>query len=148
MTPPGKGINPVVPRTCVLHIFAFGNFFGEFDDELCNLSASEAQNAFNYFIELMTKCFRYEYLRCPRDADLQIILSTNESGCFWLCWLLGLSALAMETFPSALAVNVTGRSSKPSVLLERIADDKLWIWGLHYRNHVQWTTQIYCTHFP
>ena len=80
------------------------------------------------FAKTVVDCLSGEYLRAPTDEDLRRILQHSENrgfpgtiGSLYCCkWV-------WENCPTAWHGHFEGKEGVPTIILEAIADDSLWI---------------------
>lgn len=70
------GINSLSRIIAALLIIAYGMSFDQ-ANELCKIDATNSEESFLAFIDKIIYCFSFEYLCCPKVADLKRILSIN-----------------------------------------------------------------------
>lgn len=126
------GIDPRIKLIAVLRVLGYGTSFDQVD-EVCEIAQSTTRRAFLSFINIVKEKFGPGYLRKPKKEDLVRILAINDSrgfpGCMgsWDCqhW-------SWKNCPIAWVGQHKGKESKPTIVLEAVADGELYIWGCNF----------------
>jgi hypothetical protein len=98
-------------------------------DEYCRIGESTARKGLKYFCETINKLYSKKYLRKPTSDDLTRILDVNASRGFPGC-IGSLDCMHWEwkNCPRAWTGQYKGKEKGPTVVLEAVADQSLWIW--------------------
>lgn len=122
------GLSGLQKITAALRILAYGKALDEVD-ELCRIAESTAAATLKTFCRCVIESFGAEYLRLPTPADVQRLLDENAARGF--PGMLGsIDCMKWEwaLCPRAFAGQYKGREKKPTVVLEAVASQDLWIW--------------------
>eukprot|EP00644_Phytophthora_capsici_P010099 jgi/Phyca11/120454/e_gw1.41.260.1 len=85
------------------------------------------------FCEAVICAFEAEYLREPSRSDIEHILATSEQRGFPGCiGSLDCMHWQWELCPAAFKGQFQGKEGKPTVVLEVVADKRLWIWHFFF----------------
>ncbi|XP_010463433.1 PREDICTED: uncharacterized protein LOC104744113 [Camelina sativa] len=98
-------------------------------DEYLRLAETTAFSCLDHFFDAIINCFGDEYLRRPTPEDLQRLLDIGEfrrfprmigrTDCMHWEW---------KNCPTARKGQYTRGSGKPTIVLEAVASQDLWIW--------------------
>ena len=101
---------------------------GDTYDEYLRLGDSTARLCLANFTDAIILLFGDEYLRSPTDEDLQRLLDVGEVR--WFPGIIGsIDCMHWEwkNCPTAWKGQFTRRSGKPTIVLEAVASQDLWI---------------------
>ncbi|XP_024008092.1 uncharacterized protein LOC112084047 [Eutrema salsugineum] len=98
-------------------------------DEYLRLGESTALSCLENFVEGIIYLFGDEYLRRPTPEDLQRLLDSGESRGFpEMIGSIDCMHWEWKNCPTAWAGQFTRGSGKPTIVLEAVALEDLWIW--------------------
>ncbi|KFK23519.1 hypothetical protein AALP_AAs67696U000900 [Arabis alpina] len=98
-------------------------------DEYLRIGATTASKCLDYFVNGIVTLFQDEYPRMPTQEDLQRLLQLGESRRFpgmignidWMHW-------ECKNCPTAWHGQYSRIHGKPTIVLEAVASQDLWIW--------------------
>lgn len=90
------------------------------------IGESTAIESMKRFCAAVIEVFGEEYLRYPSREDLNRLLAVGESRGF--PGMLGSLDLCIGPGPSAWQGAYTGKEKEPTIVLEAVASQDLWIW--------------------
>ncbi|XP_020232047.1 uncharacterized protein LOC109812481 [Cajanus cajan] len=103
-----KGLSPLQKCTTAIHILAYGSSADSTDDYI-RIGESTAVECLERFVSGVCNIFRAEYLRRPNNEDVERLLQMGNA----------------RSFPGNFC---QGDHSKPTIMLEAVASQDLWIW--------------------
>ncbi|KAI7953618.1 hypothetical protein MJO28_006165 [Puccinia striiformis f. sp. tritici] len=122
------GLSSFQKITSALRQLAYGCAM-DATDEYCRTSESTARQTLRIFCNTINNLYANEYLRTPTANDLIRMLDVNNTRGFPGCiGSLDCMHWAWKNCPSALAGQYKGKEKRPTVVLEAVADQRLWIW--------------------
>lgn len=126
------GIHPTLKVIAASRILAYGISGNFVNDSLC-ISESTALECMKRFCTSVVRIFAEEYLRSPNEDDIERLLT--ENGQKGIPGMLG-STDCMHWYwdmcPVAYQGQYSGKSKKPSLVLEAIAWYDLWVWHAYF----------------
>jgi hypothetical protein len=126
------GLHPLLKITAALRMLAYGSAADAVDENL-EVSEAVALESLRRFCLAVVKCFGPEYLREPSAADMADLLRHNsERGFPGMLGSLDCMHWTWHKCPTAHAGQYTGKSKKPTVVLEAWADHTLRIWHCNF----------------
>jgi hypothetical protein len=102
---------------------------GDFHDEGLRMGESMVLKTVKEFASTIVKVFGDEFLRPPFESKLQHILSVNEA-CGFLGMIGSIDCMHQQwaKCPTDFAGMYKGHKGKPTMILEAVATQDLWIW--------------------
>ncbi|ETV88213.1 hypothetical protein H257_01519 [Aphanomyces astaci] len=123
-----RGATKEQKTTAALRMLAYG-IAADATNEYCRLAESTAMACMKRFAMAIVTTYESEYLRTPNDDDMSSILATNAArGLPGMLCSLDCMHWFWEKCPRAWAGQITGKDGKPSLVLEAVATQDLWIW--------------------
>ncbi|XP_024004167.1 putative nuclease HARBI1 [Eutrema salsugineum] len=114
--------------TTAIRIMAYG-CAADAVDEYLRLGASTAISCLENFTEGIIQLFGDEYLRRPTPDDLQRLLNMGERRGFpGMIGSIDCMHWEWKNCPTAWKGQYTRGSGKPTIVLEAVASEDLWIW--------------------
>jgi hypothetical protein len=102
-------------------------------DEYCCTSEATARKCLKAFCSAIIYLYGTTYLRKPDSNDLIRILDTNNRRGFPGCiGSLDCMHWVWKNCPNAFARQYKGKEKKPTVVLEAVADQRMWIWHCYF----------------
>lgn len=97
------------------------------------VSESTANVALKLFSKAIVQTFGEEYLRSPTEEDAKRLLAENEERGFpGMLGSLGCTHWLWVNCPVAFLGQYKGKEKKPTVVLEAVASQDLWIWHAYF----------------
>lgn len=119
-------IHPEIRIIAALRLLAYGSWFDQVEKQR-EISEGSARGTFKDFLNDVALNFSVEILRVPNEDDLKRILQIIASRGLQVASGLGIANTGgCKNCPMAWAGKFKGKASKPTVLLEAIADEELW----------------------
>jgi hypothetical protein len=114
--------------TAAFHMLTYG-VPADATDVYVRIGESNAIESLRKFIEAITEVFGEEYLRSPTESDTTRLLALGEERCF-LSMLGSLDCMhwRWKNCHSALQGMYSGHFYKPTIIIEVVASNDLWIW--------------------
>ncbi|KAJ9537042.1 LOW QUALITY PROTEIN: hypothetical protein OSB04_029775 [Centaurea solstitialis] len=123
-----QGLSPMQKCTGAMRVLAYGTSVDAIDEYL-RMSGATTREALMHFVNGVISCFGNEYLRKPNKDDLARLLSAaDQRGFPGMIGSIDCMHWEWKNCPSAWAGQYTGRSGKPTIILEVVASYDLWIW--------------------
>ncbi|KAH9607977.1 hypothetical protein KSS87_009667 [Heliosperma pusillum] len=102
-------------------------------DEYLRVGESTARECLQYFTDAVISHFGTEYLRLPTVEDTQRLLQIGASRGFpGMLGSIDCMHWKWKNCPKAWQGHFQGRNSSPTVILEAIASQDLWIWHSYF----------------
>ncbi|XP_047320973.1 putative nuclease HARBI1 [Impatiens glandulifera] len=102
-------------------------------DEYIRIGESTAIESMKRFCRAMVEIFSEQYLRRPTSNDISRLLYVGQKRGFpGMLGSLDCMHWKWKNCPTAWAGQYTGRSGKPTIILEAVADYDLWIWHAYF----------------
>ncbi|PLW05449.1 hypothetical protein PCANC_28479 [Puccinia coronata f. sp. avenae] len=102
-------------------------------DKYCRTSEATARKCLKSFCNAIIYLYGKTFLQKPDSNDLIRILDTNNRRGFPGCiGSLDCMHWAWKNCPTALAGQYKGKEKKPTVVLEAVADQRMWIWHCYF----------------
>jgi hypothetical protein len=102
-------------------------------DEYCRIGEATARQTLKIFCNTIDNLYANKYLRKPTADDLTRMLDINDARGFPGCiGSLDCMHWVWKNCPSAFAGQYKGKEKKPTVVLEAVADQRLWIWHVFF----------------
>jgi hypothetical protein len=98
-------------------------------NEYYRIGEVTARKSLKAFCNLINALYGSRYLRKPDQKDLTQLLDVNNRRGFPGCiGSLDCMHWAWKNCPSAMAGQYKGKEKQPTVVLEAVANQRLWIW--------------------
>ncbi|XP_074277034.1 uncharacterized protein LOC141600689 [Silene latifolia] len=118
--------------TMAIRMLAYGDSADRIDEYL-RVGESTARECFEYFTNAVISHFRNEYLRIPTVEDTQRLLQIGASRGFpGMLGSIDCMHWKWKNCPNAWKGQFQGRNSSPTVILEAVASQDLWIWHSYF----------------
>uniref|UniRef100_A0A0D3CB57 DDE Tnp4 domain-containing protein n=1 Tax=Brassica oleracea var. oleracea TaxID=109376 RepID=A0A0D3CB57_BRAOL len=122
------GLSPLQKATAAIRMMAYG-CAADAIDEYFRLAESTALLCLEHFVEGIINLFGDEYLRKPTPEDLQRLLDIGEIRGFpGMIGSIDCMHWEWKNCPTAWKGQYTRGSGKPTIVLEAVASQDLWIW--------------------
>ncbi|XP_010469173.1 PREDICTED: uncharacterized protein LOC104749279 isoform X1 [Camelina sativa] len=109
-------------------MMAYGSVADAFDEYL-RIAETTAYSCLDHFVKAIINCFGDEYLRRPIPEDLQRLLDIGElHGFSGMIGSIDCMHWEWKNCPTACKGQYTCGSGKPTIVLEAVASQDLWIW--------------------
>ena len=123
-----NGLSPLQKCTAAIRMLAYGQS-GDTYDEYLRLGDSTARLCLANFTDAIILLFGDEYLRSPTAEDLQRLLDVGEVRGFpGMIGSIDCMHWEWKNCPTAWKGQYTRGSGKPTIVLEAVASQDLWIW--------------------
>jgi len=98
-------------------------------DEYIRIGESTTLESLWRFVEAVDEIFGEEYLRYPNEADTARLLAISEQkGFLGMLGSIDCMHWAWKNCPYEKQGQYKGHVEKPTIILEAVASDDLWIW--------------------
>lgn len=98
-------------------------------DEYVRIGESTAIESLRRFVAAVIDIFEDQYLRSPNDADTARLLTLGEQNGFpGMLGSIDCMHWAWKNCPAALQGQYKGHKEDPTIILEAVASNDLWIW--------------------
>ncbi|XP_048593473.1 uncharacterized protein LOC125576958 [Brassica napus] len=122
------GLSALQKCTAAIRMLAYGQS-GDMYDEYLRLGESTSRLCLDNFTNGIIQLFGTEYLRRPTPADLQRLLDVGEARGFpGMVGSIDCMHWEWKNCPTAWRGQFTRGSGKPTIVLEAVASQDLWIW--------------------
>ena len=122
------GLTPLQKCTAAIRLLAYGSA-ADTVDEYLRLAETTALSCLHNFTDGIIELFGKEYLRRPTPEDLQRLLDIGEQRGFpGMIGSIDCMHWEWKNCPSAWKGQYTRGSGKPTIVLEAVASQDLWIW--------------------
>ncbi|XP_033129888.1 putative nuclease HARBI1 [Brassica rapa] len=122
------GLSPLQKCTAAIRMLAYGSA-ADAVDEYLRLGESTALSCLHNFTDGIIQLFGEEYLRRPTPEDLQRLLDIGEKRGFpGMVGSIDCMHWEWKNCPTAWKGQYTRGSGKPTIVLEAVASQDLWIW--------------------
>ncbi|XP_047314080.1 putative nuclease HARBI1 [Impatiens glandulifera] len=126
------GLSPIQKITSVFRMLAYG-VPADATDEYIKIGESTAIESMKRFCRAVVEIFGERYLRRPTTNDISRLLYVGKKRGFpGMLGSLDCMHWKWKNCPTAWAGQYAGRSGKPTIILEAIADYDLWIWHAYF----------------
>uniref|UniRef100_A0A0D3BKX6 Myb-like domain-containing protein n=1 Tax=Brassica oleracea var. oleracea TaxID=109376 RepID=A0A0D3BKX6_BRAOL len=123
-----NGLSPLQKCTAAIRMLAYGQS-GDTYDEYLRLGDSTSRLCLENFTDAIIQLFGDEYLRSPTPEDLQRLLDVGEVRGFpGMIGSIDCMHWEWKNCPTAWKGQFTRGSGKPTIVLEAVASQDLWIW--------------------
>ncbi|XP_057791352.1 uncharacterized protein LOC131008495 [Salvia miltiorrhiza] len=111
-----------------MRVLAYGTS-ADLHDEYLRMSAQVIRKSVIKFVEGVISNFGAEYLRKPTEEDMAALLHIGERRGFpGMMGSIDCMHWEWKNCPTAWAGQYAGRSGTPTIILEAVASQDLWIW--------------------
>ena len=122
------GLSPLQKATAAIRMMAYG-CPADAVDEYLRLGETTALLCLEHFVQGIIDLFGAEYLRTPTPEDLQRLLDIGEIRGFpGMIGSIDCMHWEWKNCPTAWKGQYTRGSGKPTIVLEAVASQDLWIW--------------------
>ncbi|XP_022552205.1 uncharacterized protein LOC106384662 [Brassica napus] len=122
------GLSALQKFTAAIRMMAYGQS-GDMYDKYLRLGESTSRLCLDNFTNGILQLFGAEYLRRPTPADLQRLLDVGEARGFpGMVGSIDCMHWEWKNCPTAWRGQFTRGSGKPTIVLEAVASQDLWIW--------------------
>jgi len=122
------GLSPFQKCAAAIRQLAYGTS-ADSQDEYLRIGESTAIEALKRFCLGVIVAYKEEYQRKPNAADIQSILAENaERGFPGMLGSLDCMHWEWKNCPKALNGHYTGKDGNPTLILEAVATQNVWIW--------------------
>ncbi|XP_010477729.2 PREDICTED: uncharacterized protein LOC104756779 [Camelina sativa] len=122
------GLSALQKCTSAIRLMAYG-YSADAADEYLRLAETTSHKCLLHFVEGVINLFGNEYLRRPTAEDLQRLLNIGEHRGFpGMIGSIDCMHWEWKNCPTAWKGQYTRGSGKPSIVLEAVASQDLWIW--------------------
>ncbi|XP_073038239.1 protein ANTAGONIST OF LIKE HETEROCHROMATIN PROTEIN 1-like [Primulina eburnea] len=126
------GLSPYQKITAAMRILAYG-MAADSTDEYIKIGESTAIESLKRFCRAVVEVFGDWYLRSPNAEDIErILLIGKQRGFPGMLGSLDCMHWKWKNCPTGWAGQYAGRSGKPTIILEAVADYELWIWHAYF----------------
>ncbi|KAA1081131.1 hypothetical protein PGT21_050295 [Puccinia graminis f. sp. tritici] len=126
------GLHPLVKVTAALRMLAYGGA-GDCNDEYLQLSETTSLQCMDRFCDAIVSIYGGEYLREPTAEDLDRLLEIGARRGFpGMLGSVDCMHWEWKNCPSAWAGQFQGKEETPTVILEAVASQDLWIWQAYF----------------
>ena len=126
------GLSALQKCTAAIRMLAYGQS-GDMYDEYLRLGESTSRLCLDNFTNGIIQLFGAEYLRRPTPADLQRLLDVGEARGFpGMVGSIDCMHWEWKNCPTAWRGQFTRGSGKPTIVLEAVASQDLWIWNAFF----------------
>uniref|UniRef100_A0A0D3EFF9 DDE Tnp4 domain-containing protein n=1 Tax=Brassica oleracea var. oleracea TaxID=109376 RepID=A0A0D3EFF9_BRAOL len=123
-----NGLSPLQKCTAAIRMLAYGQS-GDTYDEYLRMADSTSRLCLAKFTDAIIQLFGDEYLRTPTAEDLQRLLDIGEvRGFSGMIGSIDCMHWEWKSCPTAWKGQFTRGSGKPTIVLEAVASQDLWIW--------------------
>lgn len=122
------GISTTVKVTAAMRQLAYG-LPADALDEILDIGESTALECLKRFCRAIVEMYDAEYLRRPTQDDVNRLLAVNGARGFpGMLGSIDCMHWEWKNCPKADHGEYTGRGKKPTIVLEAVASNDLWIW--------------------
>ncbi|XP_048622484.1 putative nuclease HARBI1 isoform X1 [Brassica napus] len=122
------GLSALQKRTTAICMLAYGQSEDTYDEYL-RLGESTSRLCLENFTNGIIQLFGDEYLRRPTPDDIQRLLDVGEVRGFpGMIGSIDCMHWQWKNYPTAWKCQYTRGSGKPTIVLEAVASQDLWIW--------------------
>ncbi|XP_019094446.1 PREDICTED: putative nuclease HARBI1, partial [Camelina sativa] len=123
-----NGLSPLQQCTAAIRLLAYGTATDSVD-EYIRLAACTARKCLEHFVVGIVDLFGAEYLRRPTQEDLQRLLFYGEQRGFpGMVGSIDCMHWQWKNCPTAWKGMYSRGTDKPTIVLEAVASQDLWIW--------------------
>ncbi|XP_057804051.1 uncharacterized protein LOC131019521 [Salvia miltiorrhiza] len=122
------GMSPIQKCTAAMRVLAYDTS-ADLHDEYLRMSAQVIRKSVIKFVEGVISNFGAEYLRKPTEEDMAALLHIGERRGFpGMLGSIDCMHWEWKNCPTAWAGQYAGRIGTPTIILEAVASQDLWIW--------------------
>jgi hypothetical protein len=122
------GLSPFQKVTAAMRMLAYG-VPADATDEYVRIGESTATESLRRFVRAVIEVFGGEYLRSPNEADIARLLALGEKKGFpGMLGSIDCMHWAWKNCPYDKQGQFKGHCDKPTIILEAVASEDLWIW--------------------
>ncbi|XP_024311973.1 uncharacterized protein LOC112269446 [Brachypodium distachyon] len=122
------GLSSLQKATAVFRMLTYG-VAADATYEYVRIGKSTALDSMKAFVRAVIEVFGDEYLRSPNDADTARLLAIGESRGFpGMLGSIDCMHWGWKNCPSSWQGMYTGHVREPTIILEAVASQDLWIW--------------------
>lgn len=126
------GLNAYQKCTAAMRMLAYGGA-ADAVDEYVRLAESTCLEALQRFCEGVVYAFGSEFLRSPSGEDMKAILSRGNALNFpGMIGSIDCSKWRWKNCPTAHHGQHIGKEGVPTITIEAVSDERLWIWHLFF----------------
>jgi hypothetical protein len=126
------GLSALQKCVASIRILAYG-IPADAVDEYVRMGESTALKAVRHFCRAIITAFSGYYLRAPNEADIDRLLAEGESRGFpGMLGSIDCMHWEWRNCPTAWKGMFTGRGKTPSMILEAVASQNIWIWHAYF----------------
>jgi len=126
------GLSTLQKATAAFRVLAYA-LPADAVDEYINIGESTTIECVKQFCRAIVEIFSAQYLRSPNSNDVERLLYIGKMRGFpGMLGSLDCMHWRWKNCPTAWAGQYAGRSGKPTIILEIIADYDLWIWHAYF----------------
>jgi hypothetical protein len=123
-----QGLSCFQKVTAVFRMLTYG-VAADAMDEYVRIGESTALESLRRFVNAIIEVFGDEYLRSPNEKDIERLLALgNERGFPGMLGSLDCMHWRWKNYPSSLQGQFFGHHHTPTIILEAVASQDLWIW--------------------
>ncbi|KAL1556212.1 hypothetical protein AAHA92_11864 [Salvia divinorum] len=131
------GMSAIQKCTAAMRVLAYETAT-DLHDEYLRMSAQLIRKSLIKFVEGVISNFGDEYLRKPTEEDLARLLHIGEQRGFpGMLGSIDCMHWEWKNCPTSWAGQYAGRSGKPTIILEAVASQDLWIWHAFFGTPVE-----------
>ena len=122
------GLHPLQKITAVFRMLAYG-ISADATDDYCRLGKSTTLESLRRFVRAVIEIFGDDYLRSPNDDDTARLLAIGEQRGFpGMLGSIDCMHWKWKNCPSGHQGFFQGHIREPTIILEAVASQDLWIW--------------------
>ena len=122
------GLSPIQKVTAAMRQLAYG-VSSDSVDEYIRLADSTAMESLKHFCHAIVAIYGDEYLRAPNSEDVKNLLAINEERGFpGMLGSIDCMHWTWKNCPTTWHGMYTGKEKMPTLILEAVASQDLWIW--------------------
>ncbi|XP_062218858.1 uncharacterized protein LOC133918803 [Phragmites australis] len=122
------GLSPLQKITAAFRMLAYG-VPADATDEFIRIGESTAIESLKRFVQAVVEVFGDEYLRSPNNIDTARLLEMGEARGFrGMLGSIDCMHWKWKNCPAAWQGMYTGHVHEPTIILEAVASQDLWIW--------------------
>jgi hypothetical protein len=138
------GFSPYQKITAAMRVIAYG-VPNDYTDEYLRIGEDTTTKSMRRFARMIIKLYGPTYLQAPNEEDTKRLMEENEKR-GWPKMLGSVDYMhwTWKNCPKAWHGMYCGKSKDPTIILEAVASQDLWIWHyfLVYREHSM--TSLFC----
>ena len=122
------GFSPFQKISAAMRVIAYG-IPADYTDEYLRIGAQTTTDCVRMFVKMVIKLYGETYLRAPNEQDTKRLMEINEKR-GWPGMLGSLDCMhwTWKNCPKAWHGMYCGKSHDPTIVLEAVASQDLWIW--------------------